>query len=153
MTLDGDVAQSGNGVIHHDVSIRPDGRRGGRALRLCLCFARRPHRGGKGGAATALGRKNPIPADGKSLAAGREVYTANCADCHGPHGKGDGRMAKDLKKRPPDLTDPEVASEPDDVLFNRISRGRKPMPSFEKLLSEQERWHVVNYVHKLAAAK
>src|SRR6476469_9780162 len=121
-------------------------------LFVCACVSPNDLTAGENGA-TALGRKNPIPADGKSLAAGREVYTANCADCHGPHGKGDGRMAKDLKKRPPDLTDPEVASEPDDVLFNRISRGRKPMPSFEKLLSEQERWHVVNYVHKLAAAK
>jgi mono/diheme cytochrome c family protein len=124
-------------------------------LFVCACVSPGDLTAGENGgaAAAALGRKNPIPADGKSLAAGREVYTANCADCHGPRGKGDGRMAKDLKKRPPDLTDPEVASEPDDVLFNRISRGRKPMPSFEKLLTEQERWHVVNYVHKLAAAK
>jgi mono/diheme cytochrome c family protein len=120
-------------------------------LFVCACVSPGDLSAGESGAAPR--RKNPIPADGKSLAAGREVYTANCADCHGPRGKGDGRMAKDLKKRPPDLTDPEVANESDDVLFNRISRARKPMPSFEKLLSEQERWHVVNYVHKLAAAK
>jgi mono/diheme cytochrome c family protein len=122
-------------------------------LFVCACVSPGDLTAGESGASAAPGRKNPIPADGKSLAVGREVYTANCADCHGPHGKGDGRMAKDLKKRPPDLTDPEVANESDDVLFNRISRARKPMPSFEKLLSEQERWHVVNYVHKLAAAR
>ena len=121
-------------------------------LFVCACVSPNDLTAGESGGAAAA-RKNPIPADGKSLAAGRDVYTANCADCHGAAGKGDGKMAKDLKKRPPDLTDPEVASEPDGVLFTQISRGRKPMPSFEKLLSEQERWHVVNYVHKLAAVK
>src|SRR3954471_2326312 len=122
-------------------------------LFVCACVSPGDLSAGEGSGAAAPGRKNPIPADGRSLAAGREVYTANCADCHGAGGKGDGKMAKDLKKRPPDLTDPDVANASDDVLFNRISRARKPMPSFEKLLTEEQRWHVVNYVHKLSAAK
>ena len=31
-------------------------------------------------------------------------------------------------------------------MFWKITEGKKPMPSFEKLTTEDERWHVVNYV-------
>ena len=92
-------------------------------LFVCACVSPNDLTAGESGGAAAA-RKNPIPADGKSLAAGREVYTANCADCHGAGGKGDGKMAKDLKKRPPDLTNADVANESDDVLFKRISRAQ-----------------------------
>src|SRR4051794_40297678 len=59
-------------------------------LFVCACVSPGDLSAGEGGGAAAPGRKNPIPADGRSLAAGREVYTANCADCHGAGGKGDG---------------------------------------------------------------
>lgn len=35
---------------------------------------------------------------------GKQVYDENCALCHGPDGRGDGAMADNLFKRPPDLT-------------------------------------------------
>jgi mono/diheme cytochrome c family protein len=35
---------------------------------------------------------------------GETEYMNSCAACHGPHGKGDGPMAKELKTRPADLT-------------------------------------------------
>lgn len=96
---------------------------------------------------------NRVTPDAKSLAAGRELYTANCADCHGVAGKGDGRMAHELKKPPTDLTDADSLASTDTGLFHSISRGRRPMPGFEKLLNEQERWHIVNYVRTLARDK
>jgi mono/diheme cytochrome c family protein len=34
---------------------------------------------------------------------GDALYMANCANCHGPHGEGSGRIAADLDKTPPDL--------------------------------------------------
>ncbi len=33
---------------------------------------------------------NPIPPDSQSIAAGKAVYTQNCARCHGVSGRGDG---------------------------------------------------------------
>src|SRR5437016_14406567 len=88
-------------------------------------------------------KKNPVPADEKSTARGKEIYTQNCHSCHGPTGKGDGPAAKDLPKKARDLADPKTVSETDGALFWKISEGRAPMTSYEKLLSEEDRWHVV----------
>ena len=47
---------------------------------------------------------------GVSVLAQRQPYSGNgdyqayCSSCHGPEGKGDGVIAKSLKKRPSDLT-------------------------------------------------
>lgn len=35
---------------------------------------------------------------------GREIYFANCADCHGDDGRGDGWVAAGLTRKPADLT-------------------------------------------------
>lgn len=100
--------------------------------------------------ARAARKKNPIAADEKSLAVGKEVYTKQCFSCHGPHGKGDGPASKDLNPKPHDLGAPAVAAQTDGALFWKITEGKKPMPSFEKLTTEDERWHVVNYVRTFA---
>ena len=100
--------------------------------------------------ARAARKKNPLPADEKSLAVGKDVYTHQCFSCHGAGGKGDGPAAKDLNPRPHDLGAANVAGQSDGALFWKITEGRKPMPSFEKLISEDERWHVINYVRTLA---
>ena len=95
-------------------------------------------------------RPNPVPADAKSLAAGKTAYTANCLACHGVKGKGDGPAAVSLERKPGDLSSAKVQQETDGALFWKITEGRKPMPSFEKLLSETQRWQVVNYVRTFA---
>ncbi|HWE94120.1 MAG TPA: cytochrome c [Tepidisphaeraceae bacterium] len=82
-------------------------------------------------------------------AVGDRVYTAHCAQCHGAAGKGDGKMAHDLGADVPDLTDGRLAHESDARLFRWISRGKRPMPAFEKDLSEPERWGVVAYLRTL----
>jgi len=94
-------------------------------------------------------RQNPIPPDGISLETGRKIYCAHCADCHGSVGKGDGKSAHDLEAEVPDLTNARIATMSDGQMFDRISRGKKPMPGFEKRLAEQERWHVINFVRTL----
>lgn len=100
--------------------------------------------------ARAARKKNPIPADEKSIAAGKGLYTHQCVTCHGLDGKGDGPSAKDLETRPANLGDSKMWEETDGALFWKITEGRKPMPSFEKLLAEEERWQVINYVRTLA---
>ena len=100
--------------------------------------------------ARAARKKNPIPADEKSIATGKEVYIHQCLSCHGTTGKGDGPASKDLNPKPHDLGAANVAQQSDGALFWKITEGKKPMPSFEKLISEDERWHVVNYVRTFA---
>jgi mono/diheme cytochrome c family protein len=100
----------------------------------------------------AAKKKNPIASDDKSIAAGKAVYIAQCLKCHGDAGKGDGPSAKDLKPKPKDLSDPGITSQSDGALFWKITTGRSPMPTFETLVSEEDRWNVINYLRKLAPA-
>ena len=75
----------------------------------------------------------------------------NCMACHGPRGEGDGPMSSSLPLPPPRLGD-HVPYHSDGTLFLWISEGipldgdEKNMPSFKSQLSEDERWHLVNYL-------
>jgi len=82
--------------------------------------------------------------------AGKALYTAHCAACHGAAGKGDGRAACDFKVRPADLTDPDFADDTDDALVHKLVHAPKPMPSYARLLDEQQRLEVIQYVRTLA---
>ena len=101
--------------------------------------------------ARAARRENPVASDEKSIAAGKKLYAQECADCHGGSGRGDGAGARDLELDAPmpDLSDPRMWKQSDGSLFFKITKGREPMPGAEEL-SEQQRWHVVNYVRTLA---
>jgi mono/diheme cytochrome c family protein len=99
----------------------------------------------------AAKKKNPIPADEKSIALGKGVYIRECLSCHGTTGKGDGPAAKDLIRKAGDLSNPKMWAQSDGALFWKISEGRTPMPTFEKLIKdENDRWHVINYIRTFA---
>jgi mono/diheme cytochrome c family protein len=101
--------------------------------------------------ARAARKKNPIATHVQSIAAGKVVYTTNCFSCHGPAGLGDGPAAKDLNPKPRNLSDPVIQSQSDGSIFWKITEGKKPMPTFDKLIPENDRWNVINYVRTLAA--
>lgn len=125
-------------------------------LTTCLLLPTRLFSGDAGGndewkaPERAAKKKNPIPADDNSIAAGKIVYTKECLSCHGTTGKGDGPAAKDLKKSPGDLSNPKMWEQTDGALFWKITTGRTPMASYEKLLTEEQRWNVINYSRTLA---
>ena len=94
---------------------------------------------------------NPVPKSDAALAAGKSIFAANCASCHGDTGKGDGPDAMMYTPEPADLSDPLLMNEMSDgAIFYRISEGRKPMPAFKEKLSEEQRWQVVHFVRTLA---
>lgn len=99
----------------------------------------------------AAKKKNPIAANAGSIEKGKAVYVKECASCHGDSGKGDGSAVKDLEKKPNDLTLAKTLDQSDGALFWKITEGNKPMASYEKTLSEEDRWNVINYVRTLAA--
>jgi mono/diheme cytochrome c family protein len=101
----------------------------------------------------AKNKKNPITANDASIAAGKDLYTINCYNCHGKKGKGDGPKSGDLPISPKDFTKEQFQKQTDGSLFWKISEGRKPMPTFKKDLSEDQRWQVINYVRTLGIKK
>jgi mono/diheme cytochrome c family protein len=71
----------------------------------------------------------------------------SCAQCHGEQGKGDGPDAPMYDVVPTNFTDAHMMAEmTDGEIFWKVSEGRRPMPSFKKRLTEEQRWQVVNYL-------
>jgi len=96
-------------------------------------------------------RQNPVPASPESLKAIRPIYLDKCAVCHGDTGRGDGRDARLHNPRPTDFTDARgLEGVTDGELFYKLSEGRRPMPSFKKRLSEEQRWQLVLLIRALA---
>lgn len=88
--------------------------------------------------------------------AGRKAYEANCVQCHGPRGDGNGFGAPFLVPPPRDFITADYKFRTtasgdiptDEDLFRVISRGvgGTGMPPWQYLLTEQERWALVDYV-------
>jgi mono/diheme cytochrome c family protein len=99
--------------------------------------------------ATAATKKNPLAANDATVEAGRAIFMANCASCHGPAGHGDGPAAAALERKPADLGRPEMASQSDGELHWKITNGRKPMPEWRTLLTGEQRWQVVIFLRTI----
>ena len=103
---------------------------------------------------------SPLPATAQSIAVGEAVYVKlQCAKCHGAGGQGDGPSAGTLQTvqglRIPatDLTRPSSfagGSTPQDI-YRTFMTGLNgvPMPSYAGVISEEDSWHLVNYVLSL----
>jgi mono/diheme cytochrome c family protein len=95
--------------------------------------------------------KNPLSLSESVFTGAKAIYMAECAQCHGEHGKGDGPDAIMHSSAPADLTDTaHMNGITDGEIFYQISEGRKPMPSFKRRLTEEERWGLVLFVRSFA---
>lgn len=103
----------------------------------------------------ALARKTVDTAADASANAGRGIFTANCAACHGMEGLGNGPNAISLEKKPPNFTRPFYKQYPDDFWFYRISEGvpGTRMPRWGETLTEMQRWYLVAYLKTLPRDK
>jgi mono/diheme cytochrome c family protein len=98
-------------------------------------------------------KRNPLTPTEANLASAKQVYSDQCTNCHGDGGKGDGSDAMMYDPAPSDLTDAsKIDKRTDGELYFQITEGRKPMPSFKKKLTEQQRWQLVLLVRSLAAS-
>ena len=109
-----------------------------------------------------------IKSSAESIEKGKKLFEEGdrCVECHGKSGKGSAskRLKGDAGERtwPRNLTKPWIfrgSNDPKDI-FTRISTGiaGTEMPSFadpksKKKLTDEERWHVANYVASLAKGK
>ena len=85
----------------------------------------------------------------KSAKKGRKLFMERCVVCHGQTGKGDGPGGRALDPKPADLGSETVQSQEDGEVFWKISEGRLPMITWKHILSEKDRWHLVNFIRTL----
>lgn len=96
-----------------------------------------------------------------SIELGSAIYlTMGCNQCHGEGGKGDGPAAKTLfddwgdKIEPFDFTSGALkgGASPSDV-YRTFTTGLNgtPMPSYQDVLSNEDRWHLVSFILSLRA--
>ena len=103
--------------------------------------------------------KNPVATSAESIEKGKALYLertkGNCIFCHGDTGSGNEANMPKLRRKPADLTNKErMTAMTDGEVFWKISKGITGiMPAGEKRMTEEERWHVVNYVRTLAKDK
>src|SRR5579885_872032 len=87
---------------------------------------------------------------GKSSAAsrGREIYTANCARCHGADGQSHTSMGEMTEA--PNLTDADWQSRRSAArMISSVTNGRGEMPAFGRKLSKSDIAAAVAYVRTL----
>jgi mono/diheme cytochrome c family protein len=89
-------------------------------------------------------------ADSKAKA----LYAKQCQPCHGVQGKGDGPAGKRMNPKPLDFTDrAKMEKMTDEDMFKVVSKGKGPMPAFERKLSETDRRELVRYVRTFSGAE
>lgn len=93
------------------------------------------------------------PASDKGAGRGKEVFLAKgrCYNCHGRSGKGDGPAGAAFNPTPRNFTDPQwQKARTDGEIFWAISNGTEfGMIPFNGMLSEDERWQLVNYIREI----
>jgi mono/diheme cytochrome c family protein len=100
--------------------------------------------------AAAAKVKNPVVPTKENLDAASAIWMDKCANCHGKTGAGDGPEADMYTPAPAALNDAMMMSGmTDGEIFYKITTGRKPMPSFQKQLSDEQRWEMVNFTRTL----
>lgn len=101
--------------------------------------------------------KNPVAATEESIAQGKELFMTkkgNCIFCHGETGSGNKANLAKLRRVPADLSDhkrmPKLS---DGEIFWKITKGIPGIMPSREMLTEEERWHLVNFVRTLANEK
>lgn len=103
--------------------------------------------------ATAVPTLEPFPAAAPDIRVGAQLFVANCTQCHGADGKGNGALVQSGQvAKPADFTDPATTADqtPADF-FATITNGKieNLMPPWRDALSAEERWAVAMYAYTL----
>ena len=87
----------------------------------------------------------------ENISKGEAIYKKHCQMCHGETGLGDGPAGKRMNPKPSNFQDKEkMAAGSDEDLLKQITKGKSPMPPFERKLKENERWMVLHYIRTFA---
>lgn len=96
-------------------------------------------------------KTNPVAGNADAVTAGQQLFSTNCATCHGEQAKGDGPAGASLDPKPANLEQTAKETEPQ-YQYWVISKGgaaaglSASMPAFEGVLSETDIWNIVTYL-------
>jgi len=94
--------------------------------------------------------RNPTGGSPESIEDGKQIYSSQCAMCHGSTGNGKGDLAVTLKYRIADLSSAEVQQRrTDGEWFYILSHGHGKMMGEGQRLNEKIRWDLVSYMRSL----
>ena len=90
--------------------------------------------------------KNPFKGKSDATLKGKTLYKTYCSVCHGESGAGDGVGATSLNPKPANYTSSKVQAQTDGAIFWKLSEGKGAMAAYKNILSEEQRWQLVNYI-------
>jgi mono/diheme cytochrome c family protein len=93
--------------------------------------------------------KNPFVGNQKATNEGKEIYNQMCVLCHGLKGQGNGEAGLTLQPNPANFLALNVKSQMDGAIFWKITNGKAPMATYFELLTDDQRWKLVNYIREL----
>ncbi len=96
---------------------------------------------------------NPLLRNSISAAEGKKTYMQICVVCHGDKGKGDGIGGLALNPRPANFSSLKVQQQTDGAIYWKITEGRAPMASYKTILTEMQRWQLVNFIRTFNSLK
>lgn len=84
----------------------------------------------------------------KHVFEGKKLYESFCINCHGPKGKGDGFLitSDKLNLKPANFTDERLVQASRGELFHVVTIGYGMMGAYGSILSERDRWKIIEYV-------
>ncbi|HYM60672.1 MAG TPA: cytochrome c [Thermoanaerobaculia bacterium] len=87
----------------------------------------------------------------KEAAEGKKTFDVKCKSCHGPEGKADTTMAKNMKIKA--FESKEVQEQSKEALYKTIEDGKGKMPSYKGKLNKDQINDLVDYIKSLAPKK
>ena len=97
-------------------------------------------------------RENPVSPSPASLERGKNIFSSQCAMCHGEGGDGKGKLADQYDFVVVDFTDPERQKKrTDGEYFYILTEGCGHMPGEGERLPELWKWDLINHIRTLAS--
>jgi len=92
--------------------------------------------------------KSPAPLDAVAAARGAKIFAVHCTACHGPEGRGDGKVSTKFPEAP-NLRHYSICGRTDGYLYGTLTAGGRAMPTMREGLTSQDRWDLVAHIRAL----